>query len=342
MPRLALLLTTLALLLAACGEQRTVAPPQIGFTPETLNTNETPSPATAAPAGAPLALPPVDPLDVNGDIIIAGSSTVFPLTERMAERFQDEGFSGQITIDSIGSGAGFERFCVSGETDISNASRPIKDSEIESCRGIGREPIAFRVGTDALAVVVSRENDFLDNLTLEQLALIFSDRATQWSDLDPAWPAEDILLFSPGSDSGTYDYFVEEVFDEDETPIQTAPNIQFSEDDNVLVQGVTGSPHAIAYMGYAYYRENADSLKVLSIEGVAPTQENVDNGSYPLARPLFIYSDAGIMQAKPQVAAFINFYLTFVDEEVTDVGYFPASDEALEQSVQHWLDAMGQ
>jgi phosphate transport system substrate-binding protein len=284
------------------------------------------------------ALPAVDPLSVSGDIVTAGSSTVFPLSERMAERFQDEGYAGNITIDSIGSGAGFERFCVAGETDISNASRPIKDSEVESCRAIGREPVEFRVGTDALAVVVSAENDFLSDLTMEQLAQVFSTAET-WADVDPSWPAEPILRYIPGTDSGTFDYFVEAVFDEAQEPILGASNLELSEDDNVLVQGVLGSPYAVAFFGYAYYAENQDVLNILAINSVAASAENVDNATYPLARPLFIYSTAGIMQERPQVAAFINFYLSNVNEEVADVGYFPASDEALQRSVQKWLDA---
>jgi phosphate transport system substrate-binding protein len=256
----------------------------------------------------------------------------------MAERFQSEGYSGNITIDSIGSGAGFERFCVAGESDIANASRPIKDSEIESCQAIGREPIEFRVGTDALAVTVSAENDFLTDVTLEQLALIFSTAET-WADVDPSWPAEPIQRFIPGTDSGTFDYFVEEIFDEDEAPILAAGNLQLSEDDNVLVQGIEGSPYAVGFFGYAYYQENADRLHTVSIEGVEPNAENVDNNSYPLARPLFIYSTAEIMQEKPQVGAFINFFLTYVNEEVVDVGYFPASEDALNQAKFGWLNA---
>ena len=287
-----------------------------------------------------LGLPAVDPLAVSGDIVTAGSSTVFPLSERMAERFLDEGYDGNITIDSIGSGAGFERFCVAGETDISNASRPIKDSEVESCQAIGREPIEYRVGTDALAVVVSAENDFVTEATMEQLAQIFSTAET-WADVDPSWPAEPILRYIPGTDSGTFDYFVEEVFDEDQEPILGASNLELSEDDNVLVQGVLGSPYAVAFFGYAYYSENADTLNNLAIDGVEASAENVDNASYPLARPLFIYSTADIMQEKPQVADFINFYLTYVNEEVEDVGYFAASDEALQQAKQSWLDANG-
>ena len=281
-------------------------------------------------------LPEVDAAAVTGNIVVAGSSTVFPLTQAMAERFTDEGYTGNITIDSIGTGGGFERFCVAGETDIANASRPINEEETASCQAIGRTPIEFRVGTDALAVVVSNENTFLTGLSLEQLAAIYNGDVKTWSEVDPSYPAEAIQLFSPGSDSGTYDYFVEEVLGEDDTKLQ-ASGAQFSENDNVLVQGVEGSPYAIAYFGYAYYNAEADRLKALEVEGVMPTAETAENGDYPLARPLFIYSDATVMSEKPQVASFINFYLSFVNEEIIDVGYFPASDDALQQAKQSWL-----
>ncbi|MGH2536941.1 MAG: PstS family phosphate ABC transporter substrate-binding protein [Candidatus Promineifilaceae bacterium] len=339
-------LTTFALslltgLLVACGRggQPTSAPQPTG-----LSTQPATRPAEATPdsgnGSAGAELPLVDPLAVEGDIVTAGSSTVFPLTEQMAARFRDEGYAGNITIDSIGTGAGFERFCVAGETDIANASRPIKESEVESCRQIGREPIEFRVGSDALAVAVNPDNDFVDSLTLEQLALAFST-AESWADVDPAWPAEPILRFSPGTDSGTFDYFVEAVFEEDEAPLLSAANLQLSEDDNVLVRGVIGSRSAIGYFGYAYYLENEGQLRLVPIEGVAASAASVEDGSYPLARPLFIYSDAGVMQEKPQVAAFINYYLTFVNNEVGAVGYFPASDDALAQARANWLAAMG-
>lgn len=284
-------------------------------------------------------LPGVNPLEVKGDIIAMGSSTVFPLSEVMAARFQDEGYSGNITIDSIGSGAGFERFCVAGESDIANASRPIKDKEIASAKEIGRTPIEFRVGTDALAVVVSKENSFIKNATKEELAQIFGS-ATNWSDVNPSWPEKEILRFIPGTDSGTYDYFVEEVFDKNDEVILAASNLQLSEDDNILVQGVEGSPYAIAFFGYAYYEENKDKLTILDIEGVEANAANVDNNSYPLARPIFMYSDAEIMKNKPQVAAFIAYYLTYVNEEIGKVGYFPAAPSALDKAKQNWLDAM--
>jgi len=305
-------------------------------------------------SGEMVMLPEVNPLEVTGDIISAGSSTVFPLTEAMAERFTDEGYAGNITIDSIGSGAGFERFCVSGETDIANASRAIKDSEIESCAAINRTPIEFRVGTDALAVVVNPANEFLTDVTLEQLAMIFSNEATNWSDVDPSWPAEPILRFSPGTDSGTFDYFVEAVMnptyvisptvdaDKGEEAILGAANLQLSEDDNVLAQGVEGDVNAIGYFGYAFFQAAGDALKVLSIEGIEPNAETAENGEYPLARPLFIYSDATVITEKPQVGSFINFYLTYVNEEIIDVGYFPASDAASNEAKQHLTEAMGQ
>jgi len=314
-------LVVLGFVLAACGSSA----------PEAAPVEE-----PAAPAEDPMAM--YAPDAVSGDITVAGSSTVFPLAERMIERFSEEGFGGNATYDSIGSGAGFERFCVAGESDVSGASRAIKDSEIESCKAIGREPIEFRVGTDALSVIVSKDNTFATDATTEELALIFGT-ATNWSDVRPEWPNEPIQRFIPGTDSGTFDYFVEHVFNSDDSIILAASNTQLSEDDNVLVQGVLGSPYAIGFFGYAYYEENADKLNVLAIDDVTPSQETVDDNSYPLSRPLFLYSDASIMQEKPQVAAFIYFFLSEVNNEIGDVGYFPANDTVLSNAMSAWKDA---
>ena len=335
----------LSLVLAACGAPATEAPVA---TEAVVEATEAPAEPTAAPAEDPMAM--YAPDAVEGDVISAGSSTVFPLSERMAELFQNEGFTGNITVDSIGSGAGFERFCVAGETDIANASRAIKDSEVESCAAIGRTPIEFRVGTDALAVVVSAENDFLTSISKEQLGQIFKGEITTWDQVDASYPAETILVYSPGADSGTFDYFIEAVVGPvtlnaegkaDLTAAEEAllglEGAQFSEDDNVLVQGVEGSPYAIGYFGYAYFSENSGALKALAIEDVEPNQENVDNGTYPLARPLFIYSDASIMTEKPQVAAFIYFYLSNVNDNIVDVGYFPAPAADLQGAMDAWM-----
>jgi phosphate transport system substrate-binding protein len=282
---------------------------------------------------------------VSGNIITAGSSTVFPLTERMKQRFEEEGFTGNLTVDSIGSGAGLERFCVAGETDIANASRAIRDTEIESCAGIDRTVVGFLVGIDALAVVVSSENDFVNDVTIEELALIYST-ATTWSDVRPEWPNEPILRFSPGTDSGTFDYFVEAIMEEGlgdtgRDAILASDGTQYSEDDNVLVQGVQGSPYAIGYFGYAYYQENASTLKALSVNGIAPTAETAESGEYPISRPLFIYSSTEIMQEKPQVSSFIYFYITNVVDEILDVGYFPVSEDQAQENLDAWNSALG-
>ncbi|MCG8346980.1 MAG: PstS family phosphate ABC transporter substrate-binding protein [Chloroflexales bacterium] len=393
-----MLLALLIPIIAACGNTQPAA--ETPTTEPTTETSPTDAPtdaptdvatetATETPADAATAtdtptngaatdevimLPDINPADVTGDIIAAGSSTVFPLAERMADVFGEDGYSGQITIDRIGSGAGFERFCVAGETDIANASRPIRDSEIASCQEIDREPIEFRIGTDALAVTVSIANDFLDDVTQEELAAIFATAET-WADVRADWPAEPIQRFIPGTDSGTFDYFVEAIYeplyeeavesgqptdiytaediavnqDDDDAveaaitrPILEEGNPQQSEDDNVLVQGIEGSPYAIGFFGFAYYQENRDQLNILSIDGVEPNEETAESNEYPLSRPLFMYSDAAIMQEKPQIAAFLNYVLTFVNDEIIEVGYFPASVSAINDAKQKWLDATGE
>ncbi len=311
--------------------------------------------ATAAPAVEGIVLPEVDPSSLSGDINAAGSSTVYPLIEAIAENFNADGFEGMGTVNiaSVGTGGGFERFCTTGETDIANASRAMKDSEAEACAALStpRTPIEFRVGTDAIAVVVSKENTFLTNVTMEQLAMIFTDKAEKWSDVDPSWPAEPILRFTPGTDSGTFDFFVETVIQkpakieklEDAKALAlSAKNLQTSEDDNVLVQGIEGSPYAIGYFGFAYFQENQSNLTAVSVDGVTPDFDTAESGEYALSRPLYLYSDANVMAEKPQVAAFINYFLTNVNDVIGDVGYFPASEEALNQSRQAWLDAVGQ
>jgi phosphate transport system substrate-binding protein len=300
----------------------------------------TPAPeATPEAAVTPIVLPMIDPIDVRGDIIIAGSSTVYPLTERMKERFEEDGYTDTIVDESVGTGAGFERFCVAGNTDISNASRAIRPAEVEACQKIGRTPIEFRVGTDALVVVVSQANDFLTDLTLEELAIAFSTAET-WSDVRAGLPDEPILRYAAGTESGTFDYFVEEVFDDDPAPLLAASNLRLSEDDNELVRGVEANPNAIGFFGFAYFLENSEKLRTIAIEGVMPEAQTAEDGTYPLARPLFIYSDAETFARKPQVAAFINYYLTHVNEYILEVGYFPASVEALNSAKQAWLDAV--
>jgi len=291
----------------------------------------------------------------TGDFVAAGSSTVFPLYERMKQRFEEEGYTGNNTYDSIGTGGGFERFCKTGETDVANASRAIKDSEVEACAALAtpRTPIEFRVGTDALTVVVSADNDFVTALTKEQIGKIFTGQFTKWNEVDASFPAEAILVYGPGADSGTFDYFNEVIvaplfLNADGKPDIAAgeeallglEGAQFSEDDNVLVQGVEGSKYAIGYFGFAYFSENSGALKAVAVEGVEPNQATVDDGSYPISRPLFLYSDASILKEKPQVAAFIYFYLNNVNNEISDIGYFPAPAADLQASMDAFTSAI--
>lgn len=347
----------LSFALAACApagapaQQAATSVPQAS-TSAPVEPTSAPAEPTTAPAAEGVALPEIDPASLSGDIYAAGSSTVYPLIEAVAENFNLDGFDGNgaIKIDSVGTGGGFERFCKTGETDIANASRAIKSSEAEACAALSpaRTPIEFRVGTDAIAVVVSSQNDFATDVTLEQLAAIFST-AEKWSDVNPKWPAEPIQRFTPGTDSGTFDFFVEtaiqkvnglENLDDAKKLVLEAKNLQTSEDDNVLVQGVEGSPYAVAYFGFAYFQNEASNLKALSLNGIVPNEETAESGEYALSRPLFIYSDAAILKAKPQVAGFINYFLANVNDLILEVGYFPASQDALDTAKQNWLDAM--
>jgi phosphate transport system substrate-binding protein len=284
-------------------------------------------------------LPGVDPSKVTGNIITSGSSTVFPLSEAVTELFVKQGYKNQISIDSIGSGGGFERFG-KGEIDISNASRPIKQSESDAAaKSFGSAPIAIRIGTDAITVCVSTKNTFAKDLTIEELAKLFST-ATYWSDVRASFPQKEIKRYTPGTDSGTFDYFNEVVFAKDKQPLLNAKNLQLSEDDNVLVQGIEGSEYSVGFFGYAYYAENKAKLNAVALKGVSPSQDSVDKGTYPLSRPLFMYTTAKTLNDKPQVAAYIDFYLTNVNRVIKKVGYFPAPAADLKKAKQDLLAAI--
>lgn len=284
-------------------------------------------------------LPGVDPLKVTGSIITSGSSTVYPLSEAVAELFVKEGYQGQISIDSIGSGGGFERFG-KGEIDIANASRGIKKSEAEKAlASFGSPALEIRVGTDALAVCVSKKNKFAKDMSMEEIALAFST-AVYWSDVRASWPKKEIKRYTPGTDSGTFDYFTEEVLKKKKDLLLNAKNLQMSEDDHVLVQGIEASEYAIGFFGYAYYVENRKKLNAISVNSVTPNQGTVDNATYPLARPLFLYTTAKTLNEKPQIAAFVAFYLSNVNRVIKRVGYFPAPQEDLKKAKNAYLDAV--
>lgn len=244
----------------------------------------------------------------------------------------------QIDIKNVGTGGGFRAFCGDESVDIVNASRVITADEQAQCVNIGRTPVPFQVGYDALTIVISKQNTFVADLSTEQLERIFSGSVTTWKDVNPQYPAEPIELYSPGKDSGTFDYFVQVVLAGDASRLPQSAKT--SEDDDVLVKGVEANPNAIGYFGYSYYQFNDDNLRAIPIRRsaqdapVAPPDTTVEGSQYPFIRPLFIYSDTKTIKEKPQVAAFIDFYLDRVNTLIRDVGYFPEQKEMLLQARQ--------
>jgi phosphate transport system substrate-binding protein len=268
--------------------------------------------------------------DLRGTIKIDGSSTVAPLSEAAAELFQAENPGVRVTVGTSGTGGGFEKFCA-GETDVSDASRPIKeDEEAPICERNGIAYEEVQVANDGLAVVVHPENDWADCLTVEQLKKIW-DRGSEvdsWRDVDPSFPDEEIELFGPGTDSGTFDYFTGEVNGEEG---RSRSDYSASEDDNVIVQGVSGSRGGIGYFGLSYVQQNEGKVKAVQIDGgdgcVAPSTDTVQEGTYePLGRPLFIYaSDKAI--ARPEVKSFLDFYLSNAGQIAEQALYVPMTEE---------------
>lgn len=260
---------------------------------------------------------------LSGSITIDGSSTVYPISEAVAEEFQKMNQGVKVTVNFSGTGGGFEKFLVK-ETDINDASRPIKDKEINKAKESGIEYLELKVAYDGLSVVVNKDNDYVDYLTLEELKKIWEPNSSvkTWKDVRSEWPAEPVKLYGPGSDSGTFEYFTEEVNGE-----AGAIRVDYtaSEDDNVLVNGIAGDKDSIGFFGYAYYIENKDKLKVVPIDSgngpVVPNAETVENGTYePLSRPLFIYVNKEALQ-REEIKEFITYYLTEGKELIPEIGY---------------------
>ena len=271
---------------------------------------------------------------LSGTIQIDGSSTVAPLSEAAAELFQEENPDVNVVVGTSGTGGGFEKFCA-GDIDISDASRAIKDEEIAACEAAGIKYEEVTVANDGLAVVVNPENDWATCLTVEQLNKIWGpgSKVKSWKEVDPSFPDEDIQLFGPGTDSGTFDYFTD-VINGEEGASRT--DYQPSEDDNVIVQGVQGSPGALGYFGLSYVQENEGAIKAIEVDGgegcVAPSVETVLDGSYkPLSRPLFVYpSDKAL--ARPEVKAFLEFYIENEKAIAEQALYVELSEEQQKES----------
>jgi len=275
---------------------------------------------------------------------IDGSSTVYPITEAVAEEFQKAKKGAvKVTVGISGTGGGFKKFC-RGETDISEASRPILKKEMDACKEAGIQYIELPVAYDALTVVINQKNDFIKSLTVEELKKMWEPKAQgsvkTWKQVNAAWPDKPLKLFGAGSDSGTFDYFTEAVVGKAKS---SRGDYTASEDDNVLVQGVSGDVGTIGYFGYAYFEENQDKLKAVPIvekagkPAVAPSPETVMNGTYqPLSRPLFIYVNATAAAFKPEVKEFINFYLQNAPTLVKEVKYVPLPAHEYKAVDAHW------
>jgi phosphate transport system substrate-binding protein len=268
---------------------------------------------------------------LTGEIKIDGSSTVYPITEAVAEEFRIEQPDVKVTVGLSGTGGGFKKFG-RGETDINNASRPIKEAEAQACKESNINYVELKVAYDGLVVVVSKENTWVDKLSVEELKKIWEPEAQgkimKWNQVRNGWPAEDLRLYGPGVASGTFDYFTEAIVGKSGS---SRGDYTASEDDNVLVQGIAGDKNAIGFFGLAYYEENKDKLKLIGVDNgkgvVLPSTETVKNGAYaPLSRPVFIYvTDAAAKRA--EVSSFVNFYLTQAASLVPDVGYIPLTNE---------------
>lgn len=272
---------------------------------------------------------------------IDGSSTVYPVTEAVAEEFQKANKGLKVTVGVSGTGGGFKKFC-RGETDISNASRPITKSEMEDCKKAGIEYYELPVAFDALTVVINPRNTWLKQATVAELKKLWEPGAqgkvTRWNQVNPAWPDQPIKLFGAGSDSGTFDYFTEAIVGKSKS---SRGDYTASEDDNVLVQGVAGDVNAIGYFGYAYYAENQAKLQALPIvaadgkPAVGPSEQTVLNGTYtPLSRPIFIYVNAKSL-AKPEVKKFVDFYMANGAKMAKEVKYVPLPAEAYKVGIDH-------
>lgn len=273
---------------------------------------------------------------LKGNVAIDGSSTVYPIMEAVGEEYTATQPGVQVSVGLSGTGGGFEKF-TKGETDLSNASRPIKDEEKKAAEEGGVDVQEFELAYDGLSVVINKENDWVDHLTVEELEKMWVNdgKAKKWSDIREGWPDEEIKFYSPGHDSGTFDYFDEVILDGKEI----TESATLSEDDNVLVNGVTGDKNAIGYFGYAYYSENKDKLKVVPIDGgngpVEPTKETVMSGEYaPLSRPLFTYVSVGALKDKEQVYDYVKFTLENAGELAEEVGYVSLKDEEYDEQLK--------
>ena len=318
-----------AILAAGCSVQES-APTKVGGSPKPPVNSEA----------------PVEPaVKLSGEVLADGSSTVFPITQAVAEEFMKVHQGVKVSVGIAGTGGGFKRFVV-GETDINDASRPISEKEVDACKKSGVEYLELKVAIDGLSVVVNPKNDWCKAITVSQLKKLWNKGSTvkKWNELDPSWPDAEIRLYGPGPDSGTFDYFTEAVNGKAK---ESRSDYTPSEDDNVLVQGVNGDKNSLGYFGYAYYSDNQDKVKLLAIadgddlsKAVVPSDETILNGTYkPLSRPLFIYVNKKSFE-KPQVREFVKYYIAKGQDYVKEVQYIQLPENDLKEAQQRLTEAL--
>lgn len=297
--------------------------------PATVNNATIPPPAAISLSASRIPLPEIDPLQVVGDITIAGSSTLVELTNRLYLRFVADGYAGFIKLEELTNSDGFRAFC-HGATDSVAATRPILQEELDSCLQLGRTPIVLPVGTDALVVVVNQANDFVQDVTLAELAEIF--KAKRWSDVNPAWPARKIMHVLPPATTDNFIFFVDVVFQGNSRLLETAPNSSFLSDAIELMQRIQDNPDAIGLINYTTYQARSDAVRLVKLGGLVPDLKTMQTGTYPLGRPLFFYSTPQVLQSKLQLGGFLTFYLTYVNEEIGQAGKFPLTRNEMDRS----------
>lgn len=274
---------------------------------------------------------------LGGQIVIDGSSTVYPITMAVAEEFKNEQPGVEVSVAMSGTGGGMKKF-VAGEIDICDASRPIKQEEIDQAKAKGIDYVELEVAYDGISVVVNKDNNWVDSITTAELNKIWAkdSQVKTWKDVNPAWPAEPLKLYGPGTDSGTFEFFTEQI---NKKAKESRTDYTPSEDDNVLVQGIAGDKDAMGYFGFAYYEENQDKLRVLKIDDgkgpIEPTAASIKDKSYsPLSRPLFIYINKAKMD-QPQVKAFVKYYIDNAATLSEEVGYVPLdSYDAVKEKIK--------
>ena len=282
-------------------------------------------------------LPQIKPLEVEGNIAIAGAGTIEPLNELMYERFVQQGYAGIIDLNSIGTNSAIELFCQQKDFDLVTITRTLKNSEIAACTAKGIQPIGFKIGKNALMIVVNHQDTFVRKVTMSQVGAILTSE--KWSNVNSNWPDKSIQRFL-STPSVALDLILEKAFPGNSQPTINPLNTKSYKDDESIIQNLSNIRYGVGMLSYGAYQRSSRTLRAIPLNGVAATSETVKNGTYPLTQTLFIYTDINRLKQKPQVSAFINFYLTHVNEEIAKTGLLSIGQQELNQSKTKWLEIM--